>query len=88
MYYIEVSAKADKFLEKLDKHTKQILEKKLKKLEDNPYPQDTKFLGRDEKNEKMYRYRLGDYRALYNVKEERKIVLIAKIDKRPRVYNK
>ncbi len=32
MYYIEVSAKADKFLEKLDKHTKQILEKKLKKL--------------------------------------------------------
>ena len=31
---------------------------------------------------------MGGYRALYKVKEAEKIVLIAKIDKRPRVYDR
>jgi len=55
----------------------------LKRLADNPIPSDAKFLGRH-KGEKVFRYRIGDYRALYKVKE--KVVLIVKIDKRSRVY--
>ena len=41
-----------------------------------------------ENGDKIFRYRIGDHRALYKVKEKEKIVLITKIDKRPRVYNK
>ncbi|MBI4983672.1 hypothetical protein HZC32_03440 [Candidatus Woesearchaeota archaeon] len=35
----------------------------------------------------MFRYRIGYYRALYRVKEDDKVVLVAKIDKRSRVHD-
>lgn len=57
----------------------------MKKLAENPVPSDAKFMGREE-GEKIFRYRIGNYRALYKIKEQEKIVLITKIDKRPRVY--
>ncbi len=72
-------------MEKLDHHLRERIEKRLQRLADDPVPSDAKFLGRD-KGEKLFRYRIGDYRALYKVKEESHIVLIARIDKRPRVY--
>ena len=86
MYYVHLSEKANKFLEKLDTLIRERIKERLKKLEENPVPQDAKFMGRDENNEKIFRYRIGDFRALYKVKEKDKIVLIAKVDKRPRVY--
>ncbi len=46
-------------------------------------PSDTKFIGR-EKGDKVFRYRIGDYRALYKLKE--KIILVTKIDKRTKVW--
>lgn len=45
-------------------------------------------LGEMNKRKKIFRYRIGDFRALYKVKEAEQIVLVAKIDKRPRVYMK
>lgn len=54
---------------------------------DEPVPADAKFICRDN-GEKVFRYRIGDYRALYKVKENEKVVLIAKIDKRPTVYDR
>jgi len=57
----------------------------LKKLKEDPIPSDAKFIGRDN-NEKIFRYRIGDYRALYKVKDVEKIILITKVDKRPRIY--
>jgi len=57
----------------------------LKRLKDDPIPSDAKFIGRDN-NEKIFRYRIGDYRALYKVKDVEKIILITKVDKRPRIY--
>ena len=86
MYSVELSQKADKFLEKLDKHIRKRIKEKLKKLGEEPVPSDSKFIYRDG-DDKVFRYRIGDYRALYKVKDKEKIVLIAKIDKRPRVYN-
>jgi mRNA-degrading endonuclease RelE of RelBE toxin-antitoxin system len=35
----------------------------------------------------IFRYRIGKFRALYKVKEKQKIILIAKIDKRDKVYD-
>ena len=87
MYSVELSQKSQKFLEKLDNHIRERIEERLRKLGEEPVPSDAKFISRDN-NDKVFRYRIGDYRALYKVKDKEKIVLIAKIDKRPRVYDK
>ncbi|MEK6819372.1 MAG: type II toxin-antitoxin system RelE/ParE family toxin [Nanoarchaeota archaeon] len=86
MYSIELSVKAQEFLNKLDKESKERIEKRLKNLENNPIPSDSRFIGR-ENNEKIFRYRIGNFRALYKIKETQKIVLITKIDKRDKVYD-
>jgi len=70
----------------LDKHLKERIESRLKNLANTPVPSDAKFITRDNDGDKIFRYRIGDYRALYKVKENEKIVLITKIDKRPRIY--
>lgn len=63
------------------------LKKLLRGLRQNPFPSDAKFIGRDpDTNDKIFRYRIGDFRALYKVKEKEKIVLVTRIDKRPCVY--
>jgi len=86
LYSVELSQRAQKFLDKLDKHFSERIKERLKRLEENPVPSDARFIGREEGN-KIFRCRIGDYRALYLVNEAKKIVLIAKIDKRPRVYD-
>ena len=85
MHSVELSQKAQKFLDKLDKQIKERIEERLRKLGDEPVPSDAKFIFRED-GDKVFRYRIGDYRALYKVKDKEKIVLIAKIDKRPKVY--
>lgn len=86
MYFVELSVRAQGFLEKLDNETKERIEKRLKNLETNPIPSDAKFIER-ENGEMVFRYRIGKFRALYRVKEALKIILITKIDKRGRVYD-
>jgi len=86
LYLIELSIRAQEFLEKLDTPTKERIEKRLRKLENNPVPSDSKFIGRDN-NEMVFRYRIGKFRVLYKIKESQKIILVTKIDKRDRVYN-
>ncbi len=86
MYFVYLSQQAQKFLDKLDKFIKNRIEERLKKLGEIPIPSDAKFIMRDGM-EKVFRYRIGEFRALYKVKDSEKIVLVAKIDKRPRVYD-
>ena len=38
--------------------------------------------------EGTFRLRIGDYRVLYEIKWANKIIIIAKIDKRPKIYKK
>jgi len=85
MYSVELSQISQKFLEKLDNHIKERIKERLRKLGENPIPSDAKFICRDNED-KVFRYRMGDYRSLYKVKNKDRIVLITKIDKRPRVY--
>ncbi len=87
MYEVHLSNRADRFLNKLDQHINERIKERLKKLEETPIPKDSKFITR-EGNDKVFRYRIGDFRALYKVKDAEKIVLIAKVDKRPRVYHR
>jgi len=86
MYFVELSVRAQEFLNKLNNDVKERIEKRLKNLENNPVPSDSKFIGRDNK-EMIFRYRIGKFRILYKVKEVQKIILIIKIDKREKVYN-
>jgi len=86
MYDITFSNKSRKFLKKLDKHILIRIIERLENLKDNPIPSDAVFIGRED-GEKVFRYRIGDYRALYKLKEHEKIIIITKIDKRPRVYD-
>ncbi len=88
MYEVHISEATCKFLNKLDKQIKERIEERLKKLRETPVPSDAKFIRRDEKNNKISRYRVGNFRALYKIKDADKIVLVAKIDKRPKVYDK
>ena len=85
MYSVELSQKASKFLDKLDKYLSERIKERLKILSENPVPSDAKFINRED-NDKVFRLRIGDYRALYKLKEKQKVVLVAKVDKRPRVY--
>ena len=87
MYALEFSNQAKKFLKKLDKHLLDRIIKRLENLRQDPIPSDAKFMKRDEDGEKVFRYRIGDYRALYKLKEKENVILISKIDKRPRVYD-
>jgi len=86
MYEIEYSIQAKKFLKKLDKNIAERIYNKIGNLKNHPVPNDAKFIERDKFKDKIFRYRIRNYRALYKLKE--KIILISKIDKRPRVYNK
>jgi len=86
MYEIEYSNKARDFLKKLDRHIAERILNRIERLKQEPVPSDAKFMGR-ENNEKIFRYRIGDYRALYKIKEQERIVLITNVDKRPRVYD-
>lgn len=86
MYGVDFSDKSKKFLKKLDKHILIRIVDRLENLKNNPIPSDAVFIGREE-GEKVFRYRIGDYRALYKLKEAGKIILVVKIDKRQRVYD-
>jgi mRNA interferase RelE/StbE len=87
MHSVHISQKAEKFLEKLDAELRQRIEERLRNLQNEPVPADAKFIGRD-LGDKIFRCRIGGYRALYKLKDKEKIVLVAKIDKRPRIYDR
>jgi len=86
MFSLDFSDKVKRFLKKLDKHIASRIIDRLENLKENPVPSDAIFIGR-EGGDKVFRYRIGDYRALYKLKDSEKIVLVTKIDKRPRVYD-
>ena len=86
MYLVVYSVKAKEFMKKLDKNSAERVFSRIDNLRNNPFPQDSKFIGR-ENGDKIFRYRIGDFRALYKIKENDKVVLIVKVDKRPRVYD-
>ena len=82
---IEFGTKALKFLSKLEKGNKERVFKKIKELENDPFPSDVKKL----KGEKdVYRIRIGDFRVLYRLIQEDDTILVFRVDKRSRVYGR
>ena len=87
MYAVEASQRVQKFLDKLDQHLRERIEERLKKLGEIHIPSDAKFISRDEEGNKIFRYRIRDYRALYLVKDGEDLILIVKVGKRSRIYD-
>ena len=84
MFNIEFSNQSKKFLKKSDKQLALRIIEKIELLKDNPVIRDSKkIVGED----RAFRIRIGDYRVLYEVGWNSKIILIERIDKRSRAYD-
>lgn len=82
-YRIEIKPSASKELEKLPRQMVARIVAGIKDLADNPYPQGVKKLaGFDH----TYRVRVGDYRVLYDIYENRLVIEIIRVAHRKDVY--
>ena len=81
-YVIRLSNRAEKNLYALTNRVVIKIYESLKKLSVNPRPVGCKKL----KNREGYRIRLGDYRAIYTIKENELIILVLTIGHRKDVY--
>ncbi|MBS3151116.1 type II toxin-antitoxin system RelE/ParE family toxin [Candidatus Woesearchaeota archaeon] len=82
----EFSKQAEKYIKKLDTTTKKRIQDKIDKLEENPFPQEVERV-EDFEGEKVFRVRVGNQRILYIIRYNPNKLIIAKIDKRSRVYD-
>ena len=82
MFEVRVEENAEKFLKKLDETTKKRIIKKLKDLETNPElgkPLTANLAG-------LWSLRIGDYRAIYQIRNNELIILVLQIGHRKNIY--
>ncbi|MEO9257766.1 MAG: type II toxin-antitoxin system RelE/ParE family toxin [Crocinitomicaceae bacterium] len=84
MYQITIKKKAEKELDRLPKRMLPKIVSAIDELEINPQPKGSKKLQASTEN--AYRIRIGDYRVIYVIEEEIKIVDIRKVGHRKDVY--
>lgn len=82
MYKVFIKRSAQKALSRIGNEQRDAIIKKIKGLEENPRPgQSKKLKGRD-----AYRLRIGRYRVIYEIEGEKLIVLVVAIGHRGDVY--
>ncbi|MFH1801768.1 MAG: type II toxin-antitoxin system RelE/ParE family toxin [archaeon] len=82
MFQIELTETAKGFLKKLQKKDMEIILNKIYSLRENPY----RFLKRLH-GEKLWRLRIGDYRAIIDVIVSMNKVVVVRVGRRKNVYN-
>ena len=83
MYTIEIAPAAERALKKLQADIQKRIIKALLKLEADPRPADVKKLsGEDD----LYRIRVGDYRIVYQIQDNKLVVLVVRVAHRREVY--
>ncbi|MEW6085354.1 MAG: type II toxin-antitoxin system RelE/ParE family toxin [Chloroflexota bacterium] len=82
-YQIEIKPSASKELEKLPRQMVIRDVAAIRELADNPYPQGVKKLSGFDR---AFRIRVGDYRVLYDIYENRLVIEIIRIRHRKDVY--
>lgn len=80
-YKLLLHPKADKFLEKSDGNLRRRIKKKLETLGSRPEA------GKKLKHSEFRRLRIGDYRAIYEIKHEEEKVIVLFIGHRRDVYD-
>jgi len=84
IYQLQISSKAQKDLKKIDKKIQQRIIKEVFKLKKDRHPQQFKpLVGL---KIAQFRLRIGDYRVLYDVYDQDKVVLILRIGHRKDIY--
>ena len=85
-FLIGYDKQPQRFLKKLDKHmVKRIMDKVDMLLVSNPVPHNAKTIVGEHG---VIRIRIGDYRVLYRIDYGKNKIIIFKINKRPRIYQK
>ncbi|MBS3098424.1 type II toxin-antitoxin system RelE/ParE family toxin [Candidatus Woesearchaeota archaeon] len=87
LFPAEFSTRVSKYINNLDKVMKNRIKEKIEKLEENPFPQEVERV-EDYKDEKVFRVRVGNQRILYIVRYSPNKLIITKVDKRPRIYDR
>ena len=87
LFPAEFSSRAEKYIKKLDKLMNNRIKERINKLEEDPFPKEVERV-EGYKGEKIFRVRVGDQRILYIVRYNPNKLIITKIDKRPRVYDR
>jgi mRNA interferase RelE/StbE len=83
-YHIEFTKQAAKLFKKLSDRDRQRLKPKIDALAQNPRPSGVvKLSGEDD----LYRIRVGDYRVIYSIQDNRLLVLVVKIGHRRDIYD-
>ena len=84
MFSVEFSSQAKKFLKKSDKELAARIIKKIENLSTDPFPSDVKRVVN--RQEKIFRVRVGDYRIQYCVIYDKNLIFITEVEKSPRAY--
>ena len=84
-YRVEFVKSARKEFERLPVKVRAKITEALNLLSQNPYSELLK-VKKLKQADKLYRFRLGDYRVLYEVRNERLVVIVIKIGHRRDVY--
>jgi len=83
-WQIIIHRKAEKILKRLDGDTLKRIRRAIRSLSNNPRPGGVKKLsGYDN----LYRIRVGDWRVIYAIEEDRLIVLVLEISPRGAAYH-
>jgi len=81
-YKIEIKKSAAKEISKLPKVEVQRIVNKIQTLSEDPRPNGCKKLSGNEK----YRIRIGVYRVLYSIMDEKLVIYIVKVGHRKEIY--
>ncbi len=82
MFQIEITETAKQFLKKIEKRDSEIILNKIYSIKDNPF----RFLKRLQ-GEKLWRLRIGDYRAVVDVLISLNKIIVIRIGHRKNIYN-
>jgi len=82
MFQIELTETAKKFLKKLPKKDAEMILNKIYSIKENPY----RFLKRLQ-GDKLWRLRIGDYRAIVDVIISMNRIIVVRIGNRKNVYD-
>jgi mRNA interferase RelE/StbE len=82
MFQIELTETAKYFLKKLQKKDSEVILSKIYSMRENPY----RFLKRLQ-GEKLWRLRIGDYRAIVDVIISMNKIIVVRIGHRKNVYD-
>jgi len=86
MYEIIYHKRVVKFINSRDSKDKKRIKKRFDKLKENPYPSNMEIDIKKLQNRVGFRLRIGDYRFIYDVEDEKLIIYMEEADKRGDIY--